>query len=273
MSKIQLLLVLLFSFSSFLALADEEFVAPADTVVEFLPGSGPTGGQSELYFPANILGWPSPNAQKNVPESSQEEICSIGLGGSITLSWSGKRLVDRDGVDFTVYENAFEYFNGIYTEPAVVSVSQDGIEWLTFPFNDQTLEGLAGTQPTIGDADVSIPGAAGGDGFDIADLGLEYIRYIRLTDTTNLILKDKEHPNYDVTLNGFDLDAVVGYSVVSDGTSVVISDNNSRCIDCKYPTINVAGEVTGTATINEVKSLGCHYKSLNVGDRIFLLVR
>jgi hypothetical protein len=48
------------------------------------------------------------------------------------------------------------------------------------------------------------PATAGGDPFDLADVGLTEARYVRIRDRSNEVCPDGGGPNTD----GFDLDAV-----------------------------------------------------------------
>ena len=54
---------------------------------------------------------------------------SIGDGGSITLTFD-KPIADGEGLDFAVFENAV---NTGFLELAYVSVSTDGVNFITFP--------------------------------------------------------------------------------------------------------------------------------------------
>ena len=129
-------------------------------------------------------------------------------------------------------------------EPAIVSVSQDGVTWHTFPFDfspryDATTgalnlrhpfvynKGFAGVNPVIAsgyNVDPTDPTVSGGDSFDLADLGvpgLDWIRYVRLQSTGDNWLTDSDgelvrHSNTTAfkeatrtsASSGFDLDAV-----------------------------------------------------------------
>lgn len=188
----------------------------ASAVVSVTFGSG--GGFGAEYLPKNVLGFPDTNARAETPTVDPNQIVGIGLGGEITLSFD-RTIVDGPGPDFTVFENAFNYRLGtverIYAEPAEVSVSGDGVTYVPFPFDSLTLDGCAGTKPTFGDHDPGDPLASGGNSFDLADIGVDSIRFIRLRDVTAIILSNPTHPFRDPTLNGFDLDAVVAVNSVA----------------------------------------------------------
>lgn len=177
----------------------------ADTVVLLMPGSGQNSGQGLVFFPRNVLGLPDSAASADRPVTDPRSICSIGLGGEIILGFAGHAVVDRPGPDLVVYENAFTYGGGrIYAEPAAVSVSADGLTWTPFACDAATLRGCAGVTPT----DASLV-YGGGDAFDLADVGVDSIRWVRIVDITQRILDDPLHRFFDPTLSGFDLDAVV----------------------------------------------------------------
>jgi len=80
-----------------------------------------------------------------LPASSPYDVVELGFGGEIIVGCKNYYIVDKEGPDFIIFENVFMYGNGkIFAEPGVVSVSRDGIEFVEFPFNPLTLEGLAG---------------------------------------------------------------------------------------------------------------------------------
>ena len=187
-----------------------------DEVVEFKPGTGQNNGQSEEYFPENIFGFPSKIASPATPESTPEEILSLGLGGEIIVRIKDAAIKNGPGYDFVIYENAFNNpLNGlIYAEPAKVSVSINGIDFFEFPYDEDDLSGCAGTKPTIG-ADNYDPDKYGGNKFDLEELGLKEVQYIKITDITEIIKDDPDHDYYDPTLTGFDLDALVALYVES----------------------------------------------------------
>ncbi|GAB5540314.1 MAG: hypothetical protein SangKO_000740 [Sandaracinaceae bacterium] len=128
------------------------------------------------------------------------DVYSISVGGHLVLGWSGRLLVDGPGVDLVVFENAFDYGDGVtFMDPVVVEVSQDGETWVAFPHDylaeDETVyspraphwRGFAGVTPVSFHAeerpelDLFDPTEAGGDGFDLADVGLPHARYVRLS--------------------------------------------------------------------------------------------
>ncbi len=187
----------------------------ADSVISFQPGTMTTFGQDSAYFPMNILGATDTNATWTTPCSDPAGVVSLGLGGEIILHFSDNTIYNGPGPDFTIFENAFQIQFGprageIFAEPAVVSVSPDGINFYEFPWDSISLDGCAGITPTNGAADPLNPDESGGDNFDLTSLGLDSISYIKLTDVSAIIRSDTSHPFFDYTANGFDLDAVAG---------------------------------------------------------------
>ena len=214
-----------------------------DTVLYLHAGRGQNTGQGPAFFPVNILGMPDPRASDTTPTTDPRSICSIGLGGTIVLGFTEHVIVDGPGTDFTVFENAFKYSSSrIYAEPAVVSVSSDGITWKEFPFNAQTLDGCAGVTPTSGQ-DPFDASQSGGDAFDLVDIGADSIRWIKIVDITDSVLLNTNHPYYDPTLTGFDLDAIVS----AHGVSAPISP--ALFVKPKSTTVE-AHVVSGTALFN-----------------------
>lgn len=177
------------------------------------------------------------------------EIVSIGIGGHLTLMFDGP--VENDqcnpyGVDFIVFGNSFQVSSGgqgwlngdpndtilggaLFSEPALVSVSEDGKNWFTFvdgpfaddfaptlgriydpenadhsvfPLNEWWAQPTDPTKPldpavvasasnlagnTVAEAAVLYSGSAGGTGFDIGELGLDWIQYVRIEQSGSSI--------------------------------------------------------------------------------------
>lgn len=189
-----------------------------DTVFSFVPGTGQKSGQAAPYFPANIFGVPDTSAREDIPSVSPYHICSLGLDGVIVVGFKNAVLRDGIGADFTVFENAFRYAGGkkLYAEPAKIAVSRDGKTFVEFPFDSLSLRGCAGVQPTIGNTDPFSPRESGGDSFDLATIGMDSVRYIRITDIAAMVKNNPAHPYWDPTISGFDLDAVVALHLESE---------------------------------------------------------
>lgn len=198
-----------------------------NTVVSFTPGEGQNLGQGDEFFPNNILGRPSQKANSQAAEASEEEVLSLGFGGEIIVANTDNVITDGGGEDFTIFENAFinPINQRIFAEPGVISVSKDGIEYVQFPYVFSTLKGCAGTIPTYGAQDYCNPSASGGNSFDLADIGIDSIRYIKITDITVDVFNSPNHIYYDASLSGFDLDAVVIHNFSAKKISTV-NDNN-----------------------------------------------
>lgn len=161
-----------------------------DEVVSFNPGAGAGFGQSS--FPQVVLGPPHGNGSG----AGGTHVLSLGTNGQITLR-SATPILNGSGPDFIVFENAF-YAGGNpmnpFAEPGEVSVSQDGETFLTFPCQANNRAGLypgcAGVHPTLANPDSNMmsptdPAVAGGDAFDLEDLGLNWVLFVRITDAGN----------------------------------------------------------------------------------------
>jgi hypothetical protein len=185
-----------------------------DTLISFRKGTGQNFGQEPQYFPRNVFGLPDTTAREDVPSANPFQICSLGFGGEIILSWKNMVLVNRPGPDFTVFENSFRKFDGkFFAEPAKVAASQDGVRFVEFPFDSLSLKGCVGVMPTRGNESPFDPTKSGGDSFDLSAVGLDSVRFIRITDISAMVLNTPNHPFYDPTISGFDLDAIVGLSL------------------------------------------------------------
>lgn len=179
----------------------------ASTVRDHEFGPGQDVGQDD--FPDLVLG---PPHGLGTGQGSTDDVVSLGDGGFVELGFGEAVIVDAPGVDFLVFENPF-FVGGDPEEPFAelgeVSVSEDGVTWRTFPCHAESYpyEGCAGWHPVLAnpeenDLDPTDPEAAGGDPFDLADVGLSFARYVRITDVS------------DGAGTSFDLDAV---SVVHPG--------------------------------------------------------
>lgn len=188
----------------------------ADSLISVTPGTG--AGYGAAYVPSNVLGLPDTTGRGDVAAIDPRQILSLGLGGEIVLMFKHHPIIDGPGPDFTVFENAFYYTIGanerIYAEPGEISVSADGVHFVPFPFDSLTLRGCAGVTPTNGDRDPADPSVSGGDSFDLRDVGMDTVRYVRIRDVTSVIINNPQSPFRDPTLNGFDLDAVVAVNGV-----------------------------------------------------------
>lgn len=216
-----------------------------DTVHAFVPGTGAGFGQA--YFPGNVLAPPNGNSNPNTPNFSEQDLLSLGDGGRITLRFVNNRIVDGPGPDFIVFENPLQPVgepNQSFSEVAVVEVSDDGQNWVAFPFDyippgttGSLLDmanyvGFAGVRPVLSSPGNGItpfdPALAGGDPFDLADIGIPSVRYVRLIDTGStttdaqgdVVMDPGNIFSFEGTA-GFDLDAVAAiHSEPVDPSSV-----------------------------------------------------
>lgn len=182
--------------------SDAESDAFADCLDEIDPAQGVTFGHDAL--PDIVLGPPMGAGET----SGSMHVASLGCGGSITLAFDGPPVVDGPGPELVVFENAFVAGEQHFVEPGEVLVSEDGTDWFAFACDAESGEGCAGMGPVLAaDAETAVdPSRAGGDAFDLADAGIEAIRWIRIIDRT------REHYGDETwcagATGGFDLDAI-----------------------------------------------------------------
>lgn len=210
-----------------------------DTVYSFNPGEGNIIGIEPDVYPMNIFGVPSEIASLKVPENSNSEILSLGISGEIIVGFKNKKLMNIEGPDFTIFENAFETFDGsrIFAEPGEVSISDDGINFFTFPIDNTSLKNCAGITPTNGQNNPYDPNTSGGDSFDIAELGFEYITHIKIKDISQIVSqlpKESKYHNPIAMISGFDLDAIIAFKLEPITTNV-----NENFYSFKYDEVRV----------------------------------
>ena len=180
----------------------------ADRVVSFTPGPGAGFGQGN--FPQVVLGPPHGAGSG----AGSTDVLSLGNGGEIVLAFDREVLVDGPGVDLLVFENPFVGF----VETGFVAASDDGVIWHEWPCDpldvDGGYPGCAGVHPVFSSPENAIsptdPATAGGDGFDLATIGLSRARFVRI--------RDSGANRYAPPSGGFDLDAVaIVHAVLPDG--------------------------------------------------------
>lgn len=178
-------------------------------VLSFTPARGATHGHEK--FPKRIQGPPQGLGERK----GSLDVVSLGCGGSIILEFSQPLIGNGPGPDFIIFENAFSY-GGVETfaEPAEVSVSVDGKKWYAFPCrpkdNPWPFPQCAGVKPVYSSSESGIdpkdPDKAGGDAFDLEDLGLPFVRFIKIVDKS---MDNPDSASWCGQYNaGFDLDAV-----------------------------------------------------------------
>jgi hypothetical protein len=185
-------------------LAADRFVTG---VVSFTPG--PCAGFGASRMPGVVEGPPEGGGALQ----GSLDVVSLGVGGEIVLSFAPNAIVDGPGVDFIVFENPFDIGGDPQkptAEPGEVSVSDDGVTWATFPCTATSYPygSCAGWHVVYSAKGNGIspvdPATAGGDPFDLADLGVTQARFVRIRDRSNEVC-----PDAGATMSaGFDLDAV-----------------------------------------------------------------
>jgi len=178
----------------------------ARSVVSFQPGA--FAGYNQDKLPDIVLGPPYVMSE-GVPSL---DVLSLGSGGEIVLGFGEHAIVDGPGADLVVFENPFWPGGNaakVYAELGEVSVSDDGESWTTFACDMAGdgaghFAGCAGVTPTLVYDPATLvpldPAESGGDGFDLAELGLSSARFVKIHDLETL-------SPAGIT-SGFDLDAI-----------------------------------------------------------------
>jgi len=159
----------------------------ADRVVSYTIGDG--GGFNQDKLPDVVLGPPKGLGLY----MGSYDVFSLGVGGEIVLEFTDYLAFDGDGPDFIVFENAFQVGadpTDLFSEPGIVSVSEDGQTWATFPcdVSGPPYHGCAGVHPVLANPDTNTidptdPATAGGDAFDLAAVGLKVARFVKIQDS------------------------------------------------------------------------------------------
>lgn len=186
----------------------------ADEVVSYQIGE--QGGFHEERLPEIVLGPPRGVGNR----SGGVDVFSLGLGGEIILEFTDFLPCNGEGADLIVFENSFYSF----FEPAAISVSEDGENWVEFPcLRTLPLTGCAGNEavfanPFRNQIDPTDPAVAGGHPYDLGEIWLPQVRFVKITDINGcLYLHDQAHCSGAEVggILGFDLDAVVVVNGIS----------------------------------------------------------
>ncbi len=179
----------------------------ATSVVSFTPGD--CAGFGLTAMPGVVLGPPVGGGAS----AGGLDVVTLGYKGEIVLGVEPNAIVDGPGVDLLVFENAFLTGGVPNAELAEVSVSDDGTTWKTFPCAvgpGPTYGTCAGWHPVYSAPGNGIspidPESAGGDGFDLKDVGLASARFVRIRDMGQVACPAS--PGSKPTTVGFDLDAI-----------------------------------------------------------------
>ncbi len=213
----------------------------ATSVLQYNQGTG-----SGIFVQTNILGAPSGGGLTG----GSLDVLTLGLGGDVTVGFS-TTIVNGPGVDFTVFENGFEFPPGfVFTELAHVEVSTDGVNFARFPSTYQGPQGpfssfttfaygssinLAGglpvvTNPGINNVSPFNPVYSGGDSFDLSDLishplvtagtvDLNQINFVRLVDVDGGVDTDSAGNLIWDSTSSADIDAVAVLNSPANNTA------------------------------------------------------
>jgi len=180
--------------------------------------------------------WQHPEKALGKAEGMSGEVVSLGRGGEITFTFSDT-IFNVEGTDFATFENAL---NNTFLELAWVEVSQDGINFTRFP-------NYSLTQSSVGAYDgidaTKITGYCSkyrqgfGTPFDLEDVDLDYIKYVKIID------------------------------IIGDGTAL---DSDGNIIYDPYPTTGSAGvDIDAIAVINQQKTDGVSNVSIKSDISIY----
>ena len=118
-------------------------------------------------------------------------VLSLGDSGVVTLGFD-EPIINSEGYDFAVFENGFRVGFSYYLELAHVEVSDNGTDFVRFP--SESLSDTSYQTDNFGYTDpVKLKNLAGkhqapyGTLFDLEEIGLDQINYIRIVDVIGSI--------------------------------------------------------------------------------------
>ena len=189
----------------------------ANAVTSYAPAPGVAGAWANSSFTLGAV------SGDHFDVASLGDLASGGTPGRLTLHFANP-IRNLSGADFTVFENAFFQGTGaasLFAEFAYVEVSADGVNFVRFPARSLTAAavGQYGTiDPTnvfnLAGKHVNAFGNSWGTPFDLADVGLASVSYVRFVDIpgNGTSLDSLNQPIYDawVTIGsgGADIEAV-----------------------------------------------------------------
>ena len=174
----------------------------------YAPNSETTGTDAIHYTDAQFVSWASDikvvrgykdiankalgkvnfGGAVNAVGMSNKSVVSLGDSGVATVYFEGY-VLNKLGPDFAVFENSF---NHEFLELAFVEVSKDGISFIRFPASSATSSVTQVSSFDLLDA-TNIDNLAGkykvqyGTPFDLDDLAIDSVRYIRIVDVVGSI--------------------------------------------------------------------------------------
>ncbi|MCK4233705.1 T9SS type A sorting domain-containing protein [candidate division WOR-3 bacterium] len=246
----------------------------ADSVLSVNYGTNSGFGQDS--FPQIVLGMPKGEGSS----VGSKDVLSLGKSGDITLAFVDEIVVDGPGYDLVVFENPFLIggdSNNIYCEVAFVEIGNEESLFIPYPFEyDSTIHpvgnplrynGLAGVWPVNsknGIPDPRNPDSSGGDFFDLALVGLENARFVRIIDAGDSI--------YDGGWSlpptaGFDLDAIVAINWTDANNPFIVKDAFAIS---KTEIVVQFSKSLANNTFFSLEYFQLNANSLEIGDEIFI---
>lgn len=178
------------SSKSISSLSNSVIAVPADSAdtVTYAPNHTGSGFQDKTKAVNGVRG-----AGLSSGSGDVFSLTATGANASMVLEWSGKRILNGSGIDFIVYENAFQYNSNpstVFMEAVIVEVSQDNVSYCgfspdyifspetTYNINPTYWKRFAGITPVIYNIESNVfsgndlydTSKTGGDGFDLDNL-------------------------------------------------------------------------------------------------------
>ena len=178
------------SSKSISSLSNSVIAVPADSAdtVTYAPNHTGSGFQDKTKAVNGVRG-----AGLSSGSGDVFSLTATGANASMVLECSGKRILNGSGIDFIVYENAFQYNSNpstVFMEAVIVEVSQDNVSYCgfspdyifspetTYNINPTYWKRFAGITPVIYNIESNVfsgndlydTSKTGGDGFDLDNL-------------------------------------------------------------------------------------------------------